>query len=155
MCVWWEWSSGGKLMVQNGGMITEAESLSEQETSRCSSHVEEVASDRKGIYHPPSQEVREQGYKWRWAAMIPCWERESKKTKQDQLRIKEKRKDRWECREKLRSISWKSKRITEVLQDHYSHQYFSITAPYPCTCLHLPPDCKPCGSRDHILMFHS
>lgn len=82
-------------MVQNGGMITEDESLSEQETSRCSSQAEEVASDRKGIYHPSSQEVSQRAGV---QVEVSCYDsllgKGKQKTKQDQLRIKEKRKDR-------------------------------------------------------------
>lgn len=85
--------------------------------SRCSSQAEEVASDRKGIYHPPSQEVSQRAGV---QVEVSCYDsllgKGKQKTKQDQLRIKEKRKDRWECREKLRIMSWKSKHIREVLQ---------------------------------------
>lgn len=44
-------------MMQNGGMITEAESLSEQEKAGSSAQVKKLTSDRKGIYHPPLQEI--------------------------------------------------------------------------------------------------
>ena len=86
-------------MVQNGGMISEAESLSEQETSRCSSQMEEVASDRKGIYHSSTiTGSKSESRGTSGEQEVSCYDsllaKGKQKTKQDQLRIKEKRKDR-------------------------------------------------------------
>lgn len=59
-------------MMQNGGMITEAESLSEQEKAGSSAQVKKLTSDRKEIYPPPLQEISQStGSMCRWVAMIP------------------------------------------------------------------------------------